>query len=48
MANGISFEAEHLKKVTIHCTEGDERVPVLKTILHVNARSLERIDVKTY
>ncbi|KAM0831795.1 hypothetical protein ACQ4PT_065303 [Festuca glaucescens] len=48
MAKGISFEAERLKKVTIHCTKGDERVPVLLEILHANARSVKHIDVETY
>ncbi|KQJ95929.1 hypothetical protein BRADI_3g19800v3 [Brachypodium distachyon] len=47
-ARGISFAAEHLEKVTIYCTEGDARVPVLVNILRINARSLDRIDVKTY
>ncbi|KQJ95924.1 hypothetical protein BRADI_3g19796v3 [Brachypodium distachyon] len=45
---GISFAAEHLEKVTIYCTEGDARVPVLVNILRANASSLDRIDVKTY
>ncbi|VAI78737.1 unnamed protein product [Triticum turgidum subsp. durum] len=48
MAEGISFQAKSLKKVTIHCAEEEDRLPVLKAILLANARCVKHIDVKTY
>ncbi|KAI4971001.1 hypothetical protein ZWY2020_001915 [Hordeum vulgare] len=47
-AEGISFQAERLKKITIHCAEKEDRLPVLKAILLANARSVKHINVKTY
>uniref|UniRef100_M8AV28 Mediator complex subunit 15 KIX domain-containing protein n=1 Tax=Aegilops tauschii TaxID=37682 RepID=M8AV28_AEGTA len=48
MAEGILFQAKSLKKVTIHCAEEEDRLPVLKAILLANARCVKHIDVKTY
>ncbi|XP_048552140.1 uncharacterized protein LOC125531997 isoform X2 [Triticum urartu] len=48
MAEGISFQAKSLKKVTIHCAEEEDRLTVLKAILLANARCVKHIDVKTY